>query len=49
MTVIEFFDKNPLENMASALLFAPEKVIFVGDSRKQMQAAIEQYNTVLEK
>ena len=49
MTVIEFFDKNPLENMASALLFAPDKVIFIGDSRKQMQAAIEQYNTVLEK
>lgn len=31
MTVIEFFDKNPLENLVTTLTLQPERVIFFGD------------------
>ena len=36
MTVIEFFDKNAIENMLSALLCQPDKVVYIGSSKKQM-------------
>ena len=37
MTIVEFFDKTAIENIAGTLLCKPEKVIFVGDKRKQME------------
>ena len=33
MTVIEFFDKSPIENIISAFTICPEKIVFVGDSK----------------
>lgn len=36
MTIIELFDKSPIENMVSCLSMRPDKVIFVGDG-KQME------------
>ena len=47
MTVIEFFDKNDIENITSILLLQPDRVIFVGDSKKQMRRAITRYELLL--
>ncbi len=40
MTIIEFYDKNAIENIAGALLCAPERVIFVGDKHKKMEKSM---------
>ncbi len=47
MTIVEFFDKNAVENIASALLCSPDKVILVGDSGKQMKKSKEKYAQVI--
>lgn len=47
MTIVEFFDKNAVENIASALLCRPDKVILVGDSGKQMHKCKEKYSQVI--
>lgn len=47
MTIIEFYDKMSVENIVSALLCAPEKVIFVGDNRKKIQRSITLYEEVV--
>ena len=47
MIVVEFFDKNAIENMLSAMLCQPEKVLFVGNSKKQMDTKLEVYREVL--
>lgn len=50
MTVIEFFDReSAVENIVSALLCAPEKVIFVGNNTGKMNKAIDIYKSVAEK
>ncbi len=33
MTIVEFFDHSPILNVVSSLTLAPEKIIFLGDSR----------------
>ena len=33
MTVIEFFDKSPIENIISAFTICPQKIVFVGDMK----------------
>ena len=43
MTVIEFFARDAIENMVSTLLCDPDRVIFIGYSRKAMEKAIAQY------
>lgn len=48
MTIIEFFDKNAIENMLSALLCDPEQVIFIGDSVKRMNRSLRAYEAVLQ-
>ena len=48
MTVIEFFNKTAIENMLSALLCQPERVIYIGYSNKQMRAAMAIYREVLD-
>ena len=47
MTVIEFFDKAAIENMLSALLCGPDRVIFIGDSAKRMNRSMSAYREVL--
>lgn len=37
MTVIEFFDKNPLENLVTTLTLQPDRVIFFGQAELMMQ------------
>ncbi len=44
MTIIELFDKSPIENMVSCLSMRPDKVIFVGDG-KQMEKQEKIFNS----
>ncbi len=49
MTIIEFFDRDSaIENIVSALLCKPDKVVFIGDSSKKMRKSIEKYKLVTE-
>ena len=47
VTIIEFYDKSAIENVAGALLFKPEKVVFVGDDQKKMKAGCARYEKIL--
>ncbi len=47
MTVVEFFDKSPIQNIASALLLRPERVVFVCDDEDEARAATALYRRVL--
>lgn len=47
MTIIEFFDKNAIENMLGALVCQPERVVFVGHNRKQMEKCLDDYRAVI--
>lgn len=47
MTIIEFFDDDAIENVVSALLCAPDKVIFVGDNLDKINSAIKRYTEIL--
>lgn len=47
MTLIEFFEKDAIENICSSLAKAPERVILLGDKLKLMQRHAECYKTVL--
>ncbi len=46
MTIVEFYDKVAVENMASTLLCSPDKVIYVGDNEKRMLKSIEIYKSI---
>ena len=37
MTIIEFYDKVAIENIAGAMLCNADKIILVGDSKKKME------------
>ncbi len=47
MTIIEFFDKNSIENIAGALLCRPERVVFVGDKRTMIEKSMQVYSRIL--
>ncbi len=47
MTIVEFFDKNATENIASALLCNPDRIVFIGYNANKMHRAIESYSDVL--
>ena len=46
MTLIEFFEKDAIENICSSLIRIPDRVIMIGD-RKSMKKHTERYETVL--
>lgn len=46
MTVIEFYDRVELHNIASTLLCAPDRVIFIGDRSKAMAKTVSLCKTV---
>lgn len=48
MTVVEFFDKNAIENMLSALCCQPERILFVGHNRTQIAKHLDHYREVLQ-
>ncbi len=47
MTIIEFFDKADINNIAGALAFKPKKVILVGDCNKEMMQSVDDYRSLL--
>ncbi len=47
MTLVELFERTPIENMISALTLSPEKIIFVGVP-SQMNSPIKRYRRYLE-
>ena len=47
MTVIEFFDKNSIENIAGAMLCRPDRVVLVGDNKRRMTKSCGIYQNVL--
>lgn len=49
MTVIEFFDKNPLENLVAALSLRPDRVIFFGNAALMSQQRSACLNMLREK
>lgn len=49
MTIIEFFDRDFIENIASALLLNPDKVIFVGDDEQAMNKAKARFSEITAK
>ena len=49
MTLIEFYDKTKLENIAGALLLRADKLIFIGDNQKAITKSIPVYQNLLEK
>ncbi len=46
MTVVEFYDKDSAENIAAALICEPDRIVFVGDSEKQMLRSKEIYRSI---
>ena len=46
MTIVESFEKAPIENMISVLAARPEKVIFLGDAA-QMRGPVQKYREIL--
>ena len=49
MTIVEFYDKNAIENIAGAFICKPERVVLVGGNEKQMKKSKALYGAVLEK
>ena len=49
MTIVEFYDKTPLENIASGLLCSPDKIILVGDDKKALEKAKKLLSEILKK
>ena len=47
MTYVEFFEKDAMDNIAACLSSPPERVIFVGDSRKLMEKHAQRYRAVM--
>jgi len=47
MTIIEFYDKVLIENIAGALQYEPQRVILVGDNLKRMKKDILVYQSIL--
>lgn len=47
MTIVEFFDKDAIENIISSLICNPDKVVLVSDNTKAMTKAIARYDKIL--
>lgn len=46
MTYIEFFDKTAIKNVSTCLTYVPDRVIYIGESAKQMKQHIANYERV---
>jgi Domain of unknown function (DUF1887). len=49
MTLIEFYDKSPLENIVSSLAIKPKKVVFLGSNTKLMEREMKRYQNLLKR
>ena len=46
MTIVEFYDADPIENAVSLLLKGAEKIIYIGYNSKQLKRVIEDYSEI---
>jgi len=46
MTIVEFYDSDPIENAVSLLLEGAKKIIYIGYSNKQLERVIEDYSEI---
>ena len=49
MTIVEFYDKADIENVAGAILCNPEKIILVGGTKTKMNRSKDVYMSILSK
>lgn len=49
MTVIELFDRSPLQNLSGALPYEADHVILIGTNQKHMEACAPTYRQILER
>ena len=47
MTLIEFFDKTPADNIIAALALAPRRIVFLGEDRKKISALMPHIRRIL--
>ncbi len=47
MVIVEFYDRNEIENICAGLILQPEKIILVGDSFKALKKQAENYCEIL--
>ena len=47
MTIVEFFDKEPLENVSEALLFSPDRIVLCGKDYKKMELFRERMEQII--
>ena len=47
MTLVEFFEKDAIENICSSLIKKPDRVVLLGDNKKRMEAHAERYQRIL--
>ena len=48
MVIVEFYDKNSIENICAGLVLQPDKIILMGDSLKVLKKQAENYSAILE-
>ena len=46
MTIVEFYDSDPIENAVSLLLEGADKIIYIGYNSKQLKRVIEDYSEI---
>lgn len=49
VTVIELFDRSPLQNLSGALPYEADRVILIGTNQKHMEACAPTYRRILER
>lgn len=47
MVIVEFYDKNEIENVCAGLMLHPDKIIFIGSSYNAVKEQSEQYSEIL--
>ncbi len=47
MTLIEFYDKTPADNITAALALKPRRIVFLGQDRDKISAAMPQVREIL--
>jgi len=47
MTLIEFFDKTPVDNIAAALALRPKRIVYIGTERQKLSSALPHIRKIL--
>ena len=47
-TLVEFYDKSPIENVVSGLILKPGRIIYLGSNRERMERQMTRYQQLFE-